>query len=57
MATGILGNGTKLPMEWNRNILRNKSQLKCFSSSREVINAIYSVKIGTFGSHIYYNNQ
>ena len=44
MAIGILGNGSKLPTEWNRNIIRDKLQLNFFSSSKEVINAIYSVK-------------
>ena len=30
--------------EQNKDILRNKSHCKCFSFTREVINAIYSVE-------------
>ena len=36
MATVLGGNGTKMPTEWNRDILENNSEWKCFSSSREV---------------------
>ena len=43
MVNGVLPKGTK-QSGTEQNILQNKSNFKCINSSRQVINAIYSVE-------------